>query len=95
MKTRRVATRNATRRAGNDVRATGTSIVSLRTTNSEKTKHRVSPEPGPSLQVGALSHDMIAERARTIWLERRCSPDQDEANWRDAEAQLKTEMGIG
>ncbi|MHC4518305.1 MAG: hypothetical protein ACYTAS_06940 [Planctomycetota bacterium] len=95
MKTRRVAARNATRRAGNDVRATGTSIVSLRTTNSEKTKHRVSPELGPSLQAGALRHDLIAEPARIIWLERRYSPDQDEENWCDAEAQLKTDMGTG
>ena len=36
---------------------------------------------------------MIAERARAIWLERGCSFNQDEENWREAEAQLKTEVG--
>ena len=95
MKTRRTADRKVARMVDNDIRATGTSIVSLRTTNYEKTKHPMSPEPGPSLQVGALSHDLIAERARAIWLKRGCSPDRDEENWREAEAQLKTELGIG
>jgi hypothetical protein len=95
MKTRRTTKRTAARITDNDVRATGTSIISPRTTNSKKTKHRVGPEPGPSVQAGALSHDLIAERAKAIWLERGCSPDQDEENWREAEAQLKAELGIG
>ncbi|MBN1505670.1 MAG: DUF2934 domain-containing protein [Sedimentisphaerales bacterium] len=29
-----------------------------------------------------------------IWLERGCPRDRDDENWREAEAQLKTEMGI-
>jgi hypothetical protein len=95
MKTRRTADRSVARIADDDGRAIGTSTVSPCTTNGERTKHRMNPEPGPSLRAGALSHDLIAERARAIWLERGCLPDHDQENWRDAEAQLRTELGIG
>jgi len=41
-----------------------------------------------------LTHDQIADRARQIW-EQRGRPDgEDERNWREAERQLKKEMGI-
>lgn len=96
MKTRRTAERNATRIADNDVQAGNINVIPLRGANSEKTKQDTSIlKRRPALQAVVLTHDLIAERARTIWLERGCSPDQDEENWRDAEAQLKTELGIG
>ncbi len=95
MKTRRTTDGTAARMTDMGVRGIGASIVPLRTTDGETTKHRMGPEPGPSLQAVTLSHDRIAERARAIWLERGCSPDHDQENWRDAEAQLRTELGIG
>lgn len=95
MKTRRTTDGTAARMTDMGVRGIGASIVSLGTTDGETTKHRMGPEPGPSLQAATLSHDRIAERARAIWLERGCSPDHDQENWRDAEAQLRTELGIG
>jgi len=95
MKTRRATNGTATGITKNEAPAMGTSIVSLRTTNDEKTKYCTNPEPGPCRQAGAPSHDLIAERARAIWLEHGCPTGQDEENWRQAEAQLKTELGIG
>ena len=95
MKTRRTTDGTAARMTNTGVRGIGASIVSPHTTDGDTTKHRMGPEPGPSLQTVALSHDRIAERARAIWLARGCSPDHDQENWCDAEAQLKTELGVG
>lgn len=94
MKTRRTADRNATRIADNDVQASSTNVIPLRGANSEKMKQDASiRKVRPALQAVVLTHDLIAERARAIWLERGCSLNQDEENWREAEAQLKAEMG--
>jgi hypothetical protein len=96
MKTPRTAGRNTTQTVSNDVRGSSQNIIPLHDVNREKTKQDISIlRPRPALQAVVLTHDVIAERARAIWLERGCSPDQDEENWRDAEAQLKTEMRIG
>ena len=37
-----------------------------------------------------LTSDMIAQRAWAIWMSKGCLPDQDEANWRQAERELRT-----
>ena len=42
----------------------------------------------------ALTHEQIAERAKTIWMNKGCPNNQDEQNWYDAESQLKEELGI-
>lgn len=60
MKTRRATNGTATQITNNDAPAIGTSIISLRTTNSERTKHRMSPEPGPCLQAVVLSHEQAS-----------------------------------
>lgn len=96
MKTRRTAEGNATGIADNPVQAGSMNIIPLHGANSEKTKQDTSIlKRGPAMQSVVLTHDLIAERARRIWLKHGCSPDQDEKNWRDAEAQLKTELGVG
>jgi len=41
--------------------------------------------PGPT-------HEQIAERAKAIWIQRGRIPGQDQANWYEAESQLKAEM---
>ncbi len=88
MKTRRTA--------DNEVQASSRNVIPLRGANAEKTKQDTALlRSGPALQAVVLTHDLIAERARTIWLERGCSPDRDEENWREAETQLKTELGMG
>jgi hypothetical protein len=82
--------------ADNDWRAGSTDVIQLRGANSEKTKRDASiRKPRAALQAAVLTRDLIAERAMAIWLERGCPRDRDEENWREAEAQLKTELGIG
>ena len=84
------------RTADNEVQATSKNIIPLRDANSEKMKQDTTIlKLRPTLQAVALTHNLIAERARTLWLERGRSPGRDEENWREAEAQLKTELGIG
>ncbi len=48
----------------------------------------------PSSASTKLTHEQIARRAEAIWHKKGCQPGQDELNWREAEAQLKAEMGI-
>ena len=84
------------RTANNDVQTSSKNIIPLRGANSEKMKQDIAIlKLRPVLQAVVLTHDLIAERARTIWLERGCSPARDEENWREAETQLKAELGIG
>ena len=95
MKTRRTADGNATRTAGNDVQASSRNVIPLRGANTETMKQDTAIlRLRPALQAVVLTHDSIAERARTIWLERGRSSNRDEENWREAEAQLKAELGI-
>jgi len=83
------------RTADNKVQASSRNVIPLRGANAEKTKQDTSIlKLRPALPTVALTHDLIAERARTIWRERGCSVNRDEENWREAEAQLKAEMGI-
>lgn len=39
-----------------------------------------------------LTHEQIAERAKSLWLASGCLPGRDEQNWLAAEAQLKAEL---
>ena len=41
-----------------------------------------------------LSHQQIEDRAREIWQKKGCPAGHDEENWREAESQLKQELGI-
>lgn len=95
MATRRTTDRNAARIVDNDVRSGGTKIVPFPAPGGEQTRQDTSIlKPRPILQAVALTRDLIAERARAIWLERGCPCDRDEENWREAETQLKAELGI-
>jgi hypothetical protein len=96
MKAYRRAHGGTVQTADNDVRACSIKIIRHHGANAEKTKWDGSiQKPRPALQAVALTCDLIAERAMAIWLERGCPRDRDEENWREAEAQLKTELGIG
>ena len=95
MKTYRRAHDHTTQTADNDVRASSTKIIPRHGANAEKTKWDASIlKPRHALQAVVLTCDLIAERTMAIWLERGCPRDRDEENWREAEAQLKTELGI-
>jgi hypothetical protein len=96
MKTYRRAHDYAVQTADNDWRAGSTDIIPLRGANAEKRKRDASIlKPRPASQAIVPTRDLIAERATAIWLKHGCPRDRDEENWREAEAQLKTELGIG
>jgi hypothetical protein len=96
MKARKTIDRIGIRIGDNDVQASSKNVIPLRGAHSEKLRLDTSSLTRcPALQAVGLTHALIAERARAIWLERGCSFNQDEENWREAETQLKTEMGTG
>lgn len=37
-----------------------------------------------------ITHEMIAQRAWSIWMSRGCKPGQEEMNWHQAELELKS-----
>ena len=39
-----------------------------------------------------LDHNLVSERARSIWLAKGCPIGQDEENWLEAEAQIRNEL---
>lgn len=45
---------------------------------------------GTSGVVMTVSHDQIAQKAYEIWLAKGCPNGQDEQNWREAEATLRS-----
>ena len=45
--------------------------------------------------MGGPTHEQIAQRAREVWERHGRRHGEDEKNWREAEAELKREMGIG
>ena len=95
METRRTADGNTTRTVDNDVRASSKNAIPLRGANTEKMKHDTTLlKLHPTLQAVVLTHNLIAERARVIWLKRGCPSNRDEENWREAEAQLKAALGV-
>ncbi len=81
--------------ARNDVRPAPTEALAFSAvTGTETQDHAPIMKPCPLLQAVALTRDLIAERAQAIWLKRGCPRDRDVENWREAEAQLKIELGI-
>ena len=81
--------------ARNDARSATAEVIPLPAVSGEQIQDRASlVKPCPALQAVALTRDLIAERAQAIWLKRGCPRNRDEENWREAEAQLKTELGI-
>jgi hypothetical protein len=77
------------------VRAARMEAAPLRPTGSKKAKGETSHcDVRIAGQVPALTHEQIAERARAIWIERGRIVGEDERNWREAEAQLRGELGL-
>lgn len=49
---------------------------------------------GTATATMTLDYDQVAERAREVWEQRGRPYGQDEQNWREAERQLREELGI-
>ncbi|MEJ2702167.1 MAG: DUF2934 domain-containing protein [Sedimentisphaerales bacterium] len=50
--------------------------------------------PRHEQETSTLTHDQIAERAKALWQQRGCPPNEDQKNWFDAENELKMELGV-
>ncbi len=51
-------------------------------------------ESGSATKTISLTHEQIAERAKSIWQKKGCPSGQDQKIWHEAEAELKKEKGI-
>jgi len=49
---------------------------------------------GSATATVSLTHEQIAERAKSIWRKKGCPSGQDQRIWYEAEAQLKRELDI-
>jgi hypothetical protein len=72
--------------------------INSQISSNVKTVNPVSPakssSSAPTKNIVSLTHEQIAERAKSIWMKRGCPNGQDEKNWQEAEKQLKQELGI-
>jgi|GEM_PF-473668 len=69
--------------------------AAVRAETTREAQHAESHEGGGTATATlGLTHEQIAERARQIWEQRGRPGGEDERNWREAERQLKREMGI-
>jgi hypothetical protein len=60
-----------------------------------KPKNQVASMKTNSSQVIVrLTHEQIAERARSIWERNGCKSGEDDRNWVEAEKQLEVELGV-
>ena len=89
--------------AGRKAQKTGVGTMERKTKSSSKTattagatdiKKTARAEGLLTASSSVLTYEQIAQRAEAIWHQKGCQPGQDEQNWREAEAQLKAEMGI-
>lgn len=87
----RKAQKSGTSTVTHNTRSGSKKAVEAGVTNRTQTGSTATMSSGPSKE---LTYEQIAQRAEAIWLQKGCQPGQDEQNWREAEAQLKAEMGI-
>jgi hypothetical protein len=59
-----------------------------------KTSNKTESSSSSATAMVSLTHDQIAERAKSIWQKKGCPSGQDQKIWHEAEAQLKKEKGI-
>jgi hypothetical protein len=89
--------------AGRKAQKSGTTTVARNARSGEKktpglgatnTKGSERTATRTSQPAATLTYEQIARRAEVIWQQKGCQPGQDDLNWKEAEAQLKSEMGI-
>lgn len=77
--------------AGKKAQKSGTATMERRNKSSKGTGKKAAKSSKPTV---TLTHEQISQRAEAIWHQKGCQPGQDDQNWREAEAQLKAELGI-
>jgi len=63
--------------------------------NAAETPRVTGKEAGTAPAGKTPTHEQICARARAIWQSKGCPTDQDQQNWREAEAQLRAECQRG
>jgi hypothetical protein len=98
MKTPRTEKKGITQTSSSNARSS--SIEALRpssgntNTGNQDTARQAScgPNPPPVAPLTAtISHERVTERAKAIWVQRGRVAGQDQADWYEAEAQLRAE----
>jgi hypothetical protein len=87
----RKAQKSGTTAVARGVRRGEKKVPGVGATNTKGSERKTTKAPQPQAM---LSHEQIAQRAEVIWQQKGCPPDQDEQNWKEAEDQLKSELGI-
>lgn len=94
MKTARTEKKGVTQTSSSNARSS--SIEALRPNSGNTGKGDTSKQVSrgldtPVAPLTAISHERITERAEAIWVQHGRVGDQDQANWYEAEAQLRAE----
>lgn len=86
----RKAQRGSTGTAERNVRSGEKKVPGVGATNTKGSERQTT---GSATSSVGPTYEQIARRAEEIWQQKGCPPDQDDLNWREAEAQLKSELG--
>ena len=97
MKTARTENNGVTQTSNRNARSSSVNTLRPDSGNIEKPGRSTLPSfgldtPPVASPITTLSHEQITERARAIWAQKGCVAGQDQANWYEAEAQLKGEL---
>ena len=95
MKTARTEKKGVTQTSNSKARSSSAEALRPNSGNTEKRgtpKHASCGLDTPVAPlIATLSHEQITERAKAIWVQRGRPQGQDQADWYEAEAQLRTE----
>ena len=91
MRTGRKARGNAARATGKKPKAGG-NVASPGRTSCKKSQQTQSIST--TAPAATPTYEQIAQRAEHLWRQGGCLPGRDEQNWKEAEAQLRAELGV-
>ena len=96
MKTTKTKNKGVTEASDRNARLSSVETLLPHSGNSEKPGRSTllsrGLEASAARPIVTLSHEQITERARALWIQHGCPQDRDEANWHEAEAQLRAEL---
>ena len=91
MKTARTEKKGVTQTSNGKARSSTVEALRPNSGNTEKRGTSKQASCGLDTPVATQSHEQITERAKAIWAQHGRVAGQDQANWYEAEAQLRTE----
>ena len=95
MKTAKTEKKGVTQTSNSNARSSSAEALRPNSGNTEKrgTSKQASCglDPPVAPLIATRSHEQITERAKALWAQHGCVAGQDQADWYEAEAQLRTE----